>query len=332
VNEQEAREGILSGVRVHRQFVAIAKSFIVSCLPRSCTEIPKQDSLQLLKHMLEHLGVQTPQQIIIHRTVDIEPQLKQVAQLLSWQLAFAEALWGLIGAGLLLPAGSETVPLKVGQAWTTVVPGSGGHSSGWSFEEAGAAVPRWVQIAPSYVEQPLQPLSDADLFIKELDAPNMPSEIEEALRESVRCFQHELYLPSLALLGLASEGSWIELGLSLLKACPGKPGLTSDTRRKKRSELTDHYTSVLKKMEIVAELYGRRDVYREVAARSGYSHRSLAEVLNWSNVLRDARNAIHYGTRPASPNTYEKVAALLLGAAQNLRIIYSIVGAAEELQ
>jgi len=59
--------------------------------------------------------------------------------------------------------------------------------------------------------------------------------------------------------------------------------------------------------------------------------RYLREVINWSSVVRDSRNAVHYGADPATQNTYEKVAALLLGAVPNLRILYAIRQAAEEI-
>ncbi|HUU08301.1 MAG TPA: hypothetical protein VMW61_02130, partial [Dehalococcoidales bacterium] len=68
-----------------------------------------------------------------------------------------------------------------------------------------------------------------------------------------------------------------------------------------------------------------------VAKQSGFNQRYLKEVLNWSNVVRDSRNAVHYGADPATQNTYEKVAALLLGAVPNLRTLYTIRQAAEEI-
>ena len=64
---------------------------------------------------------------------------------------------------------------------------------------------------------------------------------------------------------------------------------------------------------------------------SGCRPTNLNSVALWADVVRDSRNAIHYGTEPSSPNNYEKVAVLLLGASQNLRILYAILKAAREL-
>jgi hypothetical protein len=48
----------------------------------------------------------------------------------------------------------------------------------------------------------------------------------------------------------------------------------------------------------------------------------LEEILVWSEILRDARNAIHFGVKPAIPNSYEKVAVLLLAGGKYLPILY----------
>jgi len=285
----------------------------------------------MLTRLLEHQEVHIPEKIVLHETVDIEPQIKSVVNGIVWRLSFAEALWGLVGAGMVLPLQNDIIELKHRQEWTTVVPGGGGHSSGWRFDEFLIAVPARVRLAPSLLYESVQSLSDADLFLNDLDIPDIHREVEDALRQAVECFRHELYLPSLAMLGLASEGAWIELGLSLVNACTDSPGLTTEIREKRRVKLTDSYTSILQKLELVADLYSRKDVYNDVATKSGFNHRSLKEVLNWSNVVRDARNAVHYRSEAASSNTYEKVAALLLGANQNLRIIYAIRRAAMEL-
>jgi hypothetical protein len=133
------------------------------------------------------------------------------------------------------------------------------------------------------------------------------------------------------MLGTASEGAWIELGLSLIKVASTSTALSKDALDKITEELKSPYTSVLQKLEAIAKLYERKDIFSEVMKQSGYNHRHLAQVLNWSNVIRDARNAIHYGAGAASENTYEKVAALLLGVPLNLRILYSIRRAAEAL-
>lgn len=79
------------------------------------------------------------------------------------------------------------------------------------------------------------------------------------------------------------------------------------------------------------ELYEKQDVFREVRERSQIGVQILRDVSVWSNVVRDSRNAIHYWAEPASENSFEKTASLLMAAAPSLRTIYSIRRAAEEI-
>jgi len=237
MDPQKAREEISSHVLVSRQSVALAKSFILSSFDRS--------SEKMLHGLLSNYDVHKPEYVVLHKSVDPLPAIRAVASALSWQLSFAKALWGLIGAALILPMQSNLVPLETSQAWTTVVPGSGGHTAAWQFKEYSAAVPAVVRKAPSLSVDACRFLSNSDLYIKELDIPSLHSEIEQALRDAVDCFRNELYLPCLAMLGLASEGAWIELGKALLDSCTDGPGLTAKVRQAKRDKLEDPYVSIL---------------------------------------------------------------------------------------
>jgi hypothetical protein len=319
MDKQQATDEIVSRVNVSRQDVVFAKSFIL----KNFDEKPDE----MLRRMLEHLEIQQPETLNLNESVALS-QIGAAASTFSWKLAFAEALWGLVGSGLVLPMSSNVMRIRIDQGYSS---GGTRYRGGLTLDEFLIKVPNRVRMAPSRIFSPLQPLSDADLFISDLDIQDIHPEIEAALRDAVRCFRNELYLPSLAMLGLASEGAWIELGLALLDSCKDKRGLIEKTREKKREELNNRDISVVRKLEAVAKLYERKDIFGDVVKRSGFNHRALAQVLNWSNVVRDARNAIHYGTEPAVPNNYEKVAALLLGASQNLRIIYAIMMAAREL-
>ena len=49
----------------------------------------------------------------------------------------------------------------------------------------------------------------------------------------------------------------------------------------------------------------------------------------WGDAVRESRNSIHYGVNPAMSNTYEKVAALLIGAVPHLKLVYRLRAAAE---
>ena len=51
----------------------------------------------------------------------------------------------------------------------------------------------------------------------------------------------------------------------------------------------------------------------------------------WADQVRDSRNVLHYQSQPAMANTYEKVAALLIGAVPYMRTIYTVLEAAKQL-
>ena len=323
MNEREACQAIQSRINVTRQDVVLAKAHILANFQNS-TE-------GMLAKLLRDLHAQRPDRIVLHPSVETEPLVAQAAKAIAYQLAFGEAVWGLIGAGILIPTGTTLTRIDANIEWTTVVPGSGGTSSGWRFEEHDIRVPTEVRLAPSMKNRLPQPLSDPDLYLSDFEIHDLHADVEDALKQAVLCFRHELYVPCLAMLAKASEGAWVELGMSLLKVNPNHSGLKTERRSKIRETLESPYSSTLQKMEEVTQLYEKQDVFEGVAKKSGYSHRHLKGVLNWSNVVRDSRNAVHYGANPATQNTYEKVAALLLGAVPNIRIIYSIRQAAEEL-
>ena len=80
----------------------------------------------------------------------------------------------------------------------------------------------------------------------------------------------------------------------------------------------------------VLKAYEKRDVFWDYYISSGYKPSDLKSVVIWADAVRESRNSIHYGARPAMSNSYEKVAALLISTVPNLKIIYSIIGACNE--
>ena len=285
----------------------------------------------MLGNLIQSMEATQPEKVVFHPSVPLESQLSQVITNITWKLAFGEAIWGLINSSILIPNGPQHTSIQTNQQWTTVIPGSGGTSSGWRFEESEIYVPREVIIAPSIESNLPQPLSDPDLYLNDFEIPDLHPEVEEALKQAALCLRHELNIPCLAMLAKASEGAWIEMGRSLIRFCESTECLNANKLIKIQETLDSEYASVVQKMDAIVQLYDQQDIFSEVAKKSGHNHRYLKSVLIWSNVVRDSRKAIHYGADPATQNTYEKVVALLLGAVQNIRVLYSIRKAAEEL-
>jgi hypothetical protein len=169
-------------------------------------------------------------------------------------------------------------------------------------------------------------LTEPDLYLNTLGIPNMHTEVSAAFSEAVRCFRHELFTASVTMLGKASEGAWLELGSSLLAAvAPGQEPKFG----KQKAALEDPMIGTFKKIRAVLAIYDHQDVFGSIALDSGIRVEELRSAAVWSDAVRDSRNTIHFGVSPATPNTYEKVAVLLIGAVPNVRVLYRVKAASD---
>jgi len=317
IDQTEVQSAIASGVTVTKAEVASARAYILKHFdPQPRT---------MLTQLLADFEAAPPRRLILDDSVPVEPQIKQSIAWITWQLSFGEALWTLVNSGALMISSRDLDELQANLEWTT-----GHYSSGWSFPQHAIAVPTAVRFAPSF-DNTASALASGDLYIQDLGIAGLHAEVETALRQAVACFRNDLYLPCLAMLAKASEGAWTELGLSLLKCNREHPNLKTERRLTVHDALLSPDSSVVKKIRLVLELYEKQDVFVEIKERSQAGIQILREVSIWSNVVRDSRNAVHYGAMPASANNYEKTAALLMAAVPSLRTIYSIRRAAEEL-
>lgn len=311
MNPEDSKDWIINHIDVNRMIVTLAKAFIVKLNETS-------ESKAVLNNFLSQYEAVTPiDKVVIHDSIGCQESLKQVAKSISYKLAFCEAVWELIGVGLIIPGGnSESEKLNPIQ-WTTVLPGHGGRSSSWRFDEYMLNIPRHL-IKPLSKKSSPMPLTDGDLYMKELKIKNLHEEIEIALRESIHCFRHELYLASLAMLGKAVEGSWVELGFSLV------PHI-SDTKRKEkfRNNLESRYFSLARKIKLVLDKYSKNSL-KPLRSKTKVKPEELKHVAFWSDTVRESRNYIHFGAEPPMKNSFDKVATLLISAVPNISTIYKV--------
>lgn len=314
MNEAEASKLIREHVAVTQQKVVMAKTIVLGAATSDCT------SDSLVHAVLVANDAEMPRQVVLHDSVNPLPAIIATANALSWSLAGAEAIWSLIHSGLLFPL-SDVRGDAPSVQWTTVIPGSGGMSSGWRFEEFFIPTPGRLRRAPSSLQAGNQFLTEPDLYLRSLNIANMHAEVVAAFRESVQCFRHEFFTSSLAMLGKASEGAWLELGTSLVACIPkADEGKFS----KQRTALEDPMTGTFRKIESVLTIYDHQEVFGPISKSSGVRLQELRSVAVWSDAVRDSRNTIHFGVAPATPNTYEKLAALLIGAVSNVRVLYRV--------
>ena len=260
--------------------------------------------------------------VVIHSSVDPIPDLKKCSEAIAWRIAASEAIWELIHSNLLIRKSPNIESEQIYVSWTTTLPGSGGHTASWKFSEYFLPYPSTVSRPPSSTNEPENYLSNHDLYLAQLDVSAFHTDVESSLREAVKCFRNELYTASLAMLGKAVEGSWLDLGESLIDSLPSK-FVSSIGNIKDRLE--NPYVGIGKKIEDVVSLYERQDIFSQVSNQSGVSLNELRMAAAWSNIVRESRNSIHFGVESSTPNTYEKIAALLLGAVPHIQIIYRLV-------
>ncbi len=305
MEREHERDAIRARVHVTRADVADAKAFI---LTRQGHDVDPWMNDWMTHNSLEH-----PHTVVLSGP-DLESALDTAARYLTLRLTFLEALQDLLREGVLWPAGGDH-DWSQSLRWIFVhTPGSR-RSSGWTFDEFLVRTPGrvrridWSDLDPVVV--------DGDLVLREIGVPDLHEGVAQALRESARCLRAGLYLPAIAMLGAASEGAWVELGHALASVHP--------TYRKAEalaSALDDPRTSTASKITETAALYdkgylGRGHFERHIKGQ-------LEGVRVWSDLVRDGRNALHWGKDAAVPNSYDKVATLLLAAVPNIRLLYRV--------
>jgi hypothetical protein len=91
------------------------------------------------------------------------------------------------------------------------------------------------------------------------------------------------------MLGKASEGAWIRLGLSLARL------LSPDQQAKVTGELEDAFIGIGKKVLSVLKLYEKLELRGALEKSSGARLQDLRNTVVWADSVRESRNSIHFG-------------------------------------
>lgn len=302
---EEGKQAILDSLAIGRADVAAAKAFL--------TKAAESDTARLIDRWIASNGADCPQPVLL-RGESADEDLRRAARWLSLRLAASYAVWELIGAGYLTPAGTMDEERPSIQ-YTTVMPGSGGVSASWPFPELTFSYP--VRIYRPIEAAQRGVFTDGDLYLQELGLEDLHPGIQEALREAVRCFRYDLFTGTVAMLGAASEGLWIELGRALVNACPDSSRSQRITKELSRSQ---HGTGYLVKQ--IAEMC--ENEARTILKQANVAPATLRSAVLWWDTVREARNVLHWEVEPTFANSYDKVSVLMLSAASHLRTLWTI--------
>lgn len=240
--------------------------------------------------------------------------IAQIARSISARLAVCAAAIELVNHGVAVQAGTLA-----------------SAETGWSYKWGGQGGGfRWDDLKAFYPEALLRPawrecaseIFDADLYISRLRPGTLHRDVERALRVSLECFRRDLYLPCAAMLGAASEGSWMEMGKALTKYAAKESSAT-----KLNATLDDPNASTRFKIAKICELYDK-PTCAALYLGCGIKNTRLREVQRWSDQVREARNVLHWGSTPTIPDNYEKTAILLMSAVAELAALHSVRDAA----
>lgn len=306
MNQHEGEKYVRDHVKVSPVDVAAAKAWFAR------TQI--RNTRGAIEQWLDEQGfAMSPPSIPLGHDDD-EATLNHAARNISLQLAAEHAIWGLVYSGSLFagPHILEEIPQVHWQHQT-------GQGASWRFEEYRYSFP--ASTLPSMLAASRH--SDGDLFLANVGVTNLDPGVAEALEDSAACLRHDLYTPSVAMLGAAVEGAWIELGKALLPYY--EAGSSGVGYRKALFEPT----SITKKVDTVKKMWGLNPL-KNVRDACGISIDKLDIAAAWTDTVRRSRNVLHWDNEPETPNNYDKVASLMLTAPSHFQVIYGAKRAAAD--
>lgn len=294
MSPEQAADCVRSQIRICREDIARAKLRI----------------LQMTNGNVEANATEwlTEQQIAVPKEIDLEqPGLEEllstIAKAIGLKQAFFQAAIELSCNGcivLLASVSSKNVSI-------------GYRTSG----NRGGLPHIFTYTAPEKIailEQTESFACDFDVFLDGTCCAQMHDGIQEAITSSLECFRKGLYMPATVMLAAAAEATWTESGAAIARNLQDL---------KLEALFADQYSSISKK---VLEL---RKVLESPTAKPllKAASQSIGKVVDaevWTTVLRDRRNALHWGKAKNFIAGHSETAVLLMAAPIHLNTLESI--------
>lgn len=302
-NVHQLKNEIARQISVSRHDVLLAKELLINC------EVNNINVYQMMKTFIQNQNIKEPAHFLLKGNE--EENLQVTVRYISIHLAYCEAVWSLIMSNAFIIETMEpSIPLSTtvqiscyDQFQTTYL----------EFEELAIRLPFNIHRAFSMRQSAKETylFTEPDLLLFK-DFPNVDEEMKEAFRDSLKCFNNELYRPAIVMAVTALEGAWIQLGLALYKLAKVQHGY-NETKYEEQINFLKGVASITRKVDDIDKLYsGHTDWFKNIAQKTGISHKHLAKVKDWSNNVLVNRNSVHYGVDPVNELKYEAVYTQLL--------------------
>lgn len=245
-----------------------------------------------------------PSEHIVVPSPGFEDNIAKIGRGYSLRLAVYQAVWELIASG-------DVAPLAVAKEWVPEVGYQIGNMRSSTRVETVKSyfVPEIFRL-PRVEGMP----TDTDIFLSGINCKTLDPGIREAIDQSLVCFRRGLYMPATVMLAAGVEGAWTECGLAVAKKL---------ANTKLEALLTEQLTGIGK---IVQET---RKALEDGSAKSLLKAASrplntVQEAETWTTLLRDRRNALHWGKQKSFVADHGSTASLLMSAPLHLGTLEAI--------
>jgi hypothetical protein len=292
---EKASEFVCLNVAVTREDIARAKDWILKTDGHSPRE--------MADHWVREHKCEVP------KTIDLalagcEDLLKEAARSFSLRLALFYAVWELVSVAELIPVGGSS-------GWEGNLEFlDRGHNGGLDLKSIKC-------VHPENIFRPLTASgvpSDPDVFLTGIDCKNLHDGIREAIEQSLNCFRRGLYMPATAMLAAAAEATWIECGVPVAKKL---------TLPKLEGVINDPMVSISKKVSELRKTLEHGNA-KALLKAAGQSTAKVVDAELWTTVLRERRNALHWGKKKSFVADHAETAALLMGAPLHIGTLEAI--------
>jgi len=295
VLREDASALLASDVLVTREDIARAKVYVL--------QAEESDVDALAVPWLEK-QVGRPPNLVDLDSPTARDDLKLAAKGYSLRLALYQAVWELVAAGELIPAGPP-------ETWEATLTGRTQRgSNGLRLDGIKCAYPNRVHRPPL----PNHPSTDPDIFLNGLDCMSLHAGIQAAVEQALCCFRRGLYLPATVMLAAAAEGTWLECGLAIATKL-------GDT--KLGQLLNNQYVGLARKVLCITKALDQ-PTGKALLSAAGEGKARIDDAVLWTTTLRDRRNTLHWGKARSFIAEHSDTASLLLATPMHLSTLESI--------